>query len=219
MKKAIFLITLIFYCSTIAQDNLTSPIFSKFNFSILGGTNFNSTSSFGSAFKVEVTTNILPKLNAKLSAGYSTFYNDNSYSLKSYKFVHFDGYQSYHTLLTDVDRIRYSVIPIRLGTEYMINNGVLSPFASLDLGYNIYRANTEGTTKEGIAGRFDTISEIPLDYRNPQSSISDGSGFVLSAGFGLKYQLSTGVGLLLRYNFNYNKSTINYNQLLFGIIF
>ena len=106
-------------------------MFSKFYFSVLGGTNFNTLPTAGTAITFEVKSNITSNINAKLSVGYSVLFDDNSYDLKYYRFVDFDS--KYHTHLLAVDRVRYTIVPINIGAEYTFLENNFSPFALLKL--------------------------------------------------------------------------------------
>ena len=146
---------------------------------MLGGTNFNSLPTAGTAIQIEIKPNLTSNINGILSIGYSTLYDDYSYDIKSYRFVSFDGYQKFHTELLKVDKVKYTYIPIYIGAEYTFLEDNLSPFVLLEVGYNYSSSIAEGTGIDGIAGRYDTVDEIPQEYRNIATTLDDGSSLSL----------------------------------------
>ena len=119
MKKSLVLFVVFLTPILIAQDLEQSSMFSKVYFSVMGGTNFNTLPTAGTAINLEVKSNITSNINAKLSVGYSTLYDDDSYEIKSSGLVSFENYSKYHTRLTNVERVRYAIIPFTLGVEYL----------------------------------------------------------------------------------------------------
>lgn len=219
MKKLLVLLALIFFSNISAQDLESKQMFSTIYFGVLGGTNFNTLPTAGAAINFEVKSNITSNINAKFSIGYSTLYDDDSYEIKSYRFVSFDGYEKYHTRLFQVNRVKYTIIPISIGTEYTFLKSNLSPFALFELGYNYSSSVAEGSTHDGIAGAYDTVDEIPQEYRKLAPALDDGSSLSLGIGLGLKYMLTDRMDLNIRYIYRYNESTINNSQVLFGLTF
>ena len=219
MKELLVLIFLFLFGNLSAQDLESKPMFSIFYFSVLGGTNFNTLPTAGTAIIIEVKSNITSNINAKFSIGYSTLYDDDSYEIKSYRFVSFDDYEKFHTLLIKVDRVKYTFIPISIGAEYTFLKSNLSPFALLELGYNYSSSFAEGITHDGIAGTYDTVDEIPQEYRKIAAALDDGSSLSLGMGIGVKYLLTDRMDLNIRYIYHYNESFINNNQVLFGLTF
>ena len=219
MKKLFVLFVVVFVSNLTAQDLSQSKMFSTFYLSVLGGTNFNTLPTAGAAFNIELKTNVSDNLNAKLSIGYSSLYDDDSYEVKSYRLVSFDNYSKYHTRLFLADRVKYSIIPVTLGAEYFFTKSKISPFGIFEVGYNISSSTAEGTTHDGIAGTFDTVGEVPEDYRQTALGLDDGSSFNFGIGAGIKYMLTEKMDLNLRYVYRYNDSIINNNQILIGITF
>ncbi len=131
----------------------------------------------------------------------------------------FDDYEKYHTRLFKVDRVKYTIIPISIGAEYTFLKSSLTPFALFELGYNYSSSVAEGITHDGIAGTYDTVDEIPQEYRKLAPALDDGSSFSLGMGLGLKYMLTDRMDLNIRYIYHYNESIINNHQVLFGLTF
>ena len=217
MKKSFVLLVLFMVGNLVAQDFKTQSMFSKTYFGVLVGTNFNTLPAAGVLINFEVKSNIASNLNAKLSLGYSTLYDDNSYDLKYYRYSDFSS--KYHTRLLAVDRVKYTIIPVTLGAEYFITRTKLSPFALFEFGYNFSSSVAEGITHDGISGIYDTVNEIPEEYRKTPTALDDGSSFSLGVGVGAIYKLTDRMDLNVRYIYRYNDSMVNNNQLLFGVTF
>lgn len=203
----------------VAQELEQNSIFSKVYFGVMGGTNFNTVPTAGTAINFEVKTNITSNLNAKFSVGYSTLYDDDSYEIKSSGLVSFENYSKYHTRLTLVDRVRYSIIPFAIGFEYLFTKSKFSPFGLFEVGYNISNSTIEGKVHDGIAGTFDTAEEVPEDYRKTAPALDDGSSITAGVGLGVKYKLTERMDLNIRYVYHYNEAIINNNQVLIGFTF
>ena len=219
MKKSFVLFVLFFFGNLAAQDLKPQSIFSNVYFGVLGGTSFSTLPTAGATINFEVKSNVTSNLNAKLSLGYSTLYNDNSYEIRSYRFVSFDNYSKYHTKLFAVDRVKYTIIPVTLGAEYFITKTKLSPFALFEVGYNFSSSVAEGITYDGIAGTFDTVGEIPTEYRKTAPALDGGSSFSIGVGVGTRFMLTDRMDLNIRYIYRYNYSIVNNNQLLVGLTF
>ena len=158
MKFKIVFLSLLFFSISNGQNSISEEIFSKYYFSVLGGSNFNTLPTAGTAISFEVKSNISSNINAKFSIGYSILYDDNSYELKYYGYSDFTS--KYGTRLLKVDRIKYSIVPIHIGSEYTFYESIFSPFAVIEAGYNLSTSVTEGTTYDGIAGSFDSIAKL-----------------------------------------------------------
>ncbi len=218
--KALFLLAVsLITVNVSAQELQNESSFSKVYFGILGGTNFNTLPTAGTAINIEVKTNLTSKILGKISIGYSTLFNDNSYQVRSSSFVNIDDFSKYVTRLLVVDRIKYTIIPVSIGAEYSWLDKTFTPTTFLEVGYNISSSLAEGTTFDGIAGYFDTISEVPEEYKEVAPPLNDGSSFTMGIGVGLKYRLTDRMDLNLRYMYHYNDSIVNNNQLLFGVTF
>ncbi len=219
MKKSFVLFVLLLFGNLAAQDLEPQSMFSKIYFGVLGGTNFNTLPTAGTAIGFEVKSNITSNFNAKLSIGYSTLYDDESYEIRSSGLVTFDNYSKYHTRLTIVERVRYAIVPFTLGVEYLFTKSNFSPFGLFEIGYNLSSAIAESQVHDGIAGTFDTAEEVPVDYRQSAPALDDGSSITMGLGLGVKYKLTDRMDLNIRYVYHYNEAIINNNQILIGFTF
>lgn len=219
MKKLFVLFVLFMFSNLSAQALEPKLMFSNVCFGVLVGSSFNTIPTAGATMSIEVKSNVTSNINAKISLGYSTLYNDNSYEIRSYRFVSFDNYSKYHTRLFMVDRVKYTIIPVTLGAEYLITEAQLSPFTLLEVGYNFSSSIAEGITHDGIAGTFDTVNEIPAAYRKTAPGLEDGSSFSIGVGIGARYKLTDRMDMNIRYIYRYNDTIVNNNQILFGLTF
>lgn len=219
MKSSLVLFLIFLSPILVAQELEQNSMFSKVYFGVMGGTNFNTLPTAGTAINFEVKTNITSNLNAKLSVGYSTLYDNDSYEIKSSGLVSFENYSKYHTRLTLVDRVRYSIIPFTLGIEYLLAKSKFTPFGLFEVGYNISNSTIEGKVHDGIAGTFDTAEEVPEEYRKTAPALDDGSSITAGIGLGVKYKLTERMELNIRYVYHYNEAIINNNQVLIGFTF
>lgn len=217
MKKSSVLLIIFLAPILLAQNFESTPTFSKIYFGVLGGINFNTLPTTGTAIAFEIKSNIASNFNAKFSLGYSLLYDNNSYELKYYSFQEFDG--KYHTRLLEVERVQYTIVPLSFGAEYIFLKSKTTPFALFEIGYNFSSSLAEGVTHDGIAGTYGTIEEITEEYRTIATPLEDGSSFTVGIGAGIKYMLTERMDLNVRYIYHYNESIINNSQVLVGLTF
>lgn len=219
MKVIYFIIVSLFFQNLFAQSLNKDTMFSDIYFGFNGGTSFNTLPTAGTTLNFEVKSNLTSKINATFSIGYSTLFDDEPYTVKSYKLVSFDNYSKYYTQLFLADRIKYTIILISLGVNYTFSASELAPFVLFELGYNFSSSLAEGIMNHGIAGTYDTIDEIPSDYRQVAPALDDGSSFNLGIGAGVKYKLGKRTDINIRYVYRYNKAIIDCHQIIIGFTF
>lgn len=216
MKTMFVLFTAFIFSSALAQD---SKIFSSFDFGISAGSNFKTLTYPGASLLLEVRTPLAENLSLKLSGGFSLLFEDKSFVLRHYKFFSIQGIEGYSLNTQKIDKIEHSVIPFYVGAEYVFLKSDLSPFALLDIGYVYYTTEFEQSSYT-TGERFDTIEEIPEEYRvSPPRLRKTGTFFGAGIGAGLKYKLTKSTELSLVYVFRYNDKIINSNNVLLGISF
>ena len=149
----------------------------------------------------------------------SSIYDNNSYEVKGNKSFTIDGITKIGTYLYEVDKIQYTMIPVNIGVEYFILSGNPTPYIMAIVGYN-FSNSEEQISKyyDGIAGIYDSIDEVPEEYKLPQVQLENGSSLTVGIGIGLRFNLSSSTKIDIRYVYNYNSSTININQFLIGLI-
>lgn len=217
-SKIIFLI-LFSCCYAFPQSMDSSKPFSFYNFIAMGGVNFNSIPTIGGSFQLELQTSITSDFRIGCSLGYASIFDDNSYEVKGNKFVNIGGVEIYQTFLYKVEKVEYSIIPILASFEYIIIPGTISPFTVISVGYN-FSSSEEIVTNyyDGIGGSYETIEDVPEEYQNSPSKITDGSSITAALGVGLRYHLSASIGMEILCNFQYNEAIENSTQLLIGLV-
>jgi opacity protein-like surface antigen len=219
MKSLVIVIWTIFSISNFTQPDCPSSAFSNFQLGFLGGINFSSLA--GASLLIEGTTNLTSQANLILSAGYSTINKKEGYTVNTFKNIQYtDIYQqeiNFYTLGSyTVEEINYIVAPVSLGLQYLFSNGLYSPYALVEVGYNFYSFKT---TKSNVVsfGQYDTYEELPEKYKNEAPAIPNDDSYTIALGLGTTYRLSSSFFLDIRYVFQYNANLVNSNQILIGI--
>ena len=218
MKKLAILISLFLNSVLFCQETNNVKPFTNINLGILGGGNFNSIPTLGGSLILEGKSNISSQSILKISIGFSSLFENNSYQIKSYSHFIIDNIEGYQLTTYDIDKIQYSIIPINLGFEYVFSNNQISPFGIIELGYNFY-SGEEQVAMSTSGQYFNTLEEVPNNYRNPAPKTFDDNSYSLGLGMGIKYKLTLNMDLNIRYMFRYNDKILNSNQILFGISF
>jgi opacity protein-like surface antigen len=220
MKLSIVLFLISIGGITFSQENEKPSSSNKFQLSFLGGINISNPT--GTAFLVEGKTNVSSNVNAKFSIGYSLIYKNEGYEVKTYKDASISNeyvtITQYTTYSYNLDRIRYSVIPIFLGLEYIFHRGNLSPYSVVEVGYNFYEHKEEiSNGRLGFNVSSSTIEGLPQEYQH-QHIISKNSSYRLALGVGINLNLTHSVDLDIRYLYQYNSSLVNTSQILIGLV-
>ena len=183
----------------------------------MGG--INTTNYTGTSFLVEGRINIIPNLNSKMSIGYSTIYEKEGTHVNTYGFSDIEEINQYFTYSHDIDRFRYSTIPISIVLEYIFTRQAFTPYTTLEVGYNFYEYKTE--TSNGYVGKdgyYDNFEDLPELYKNDPPKINkEDESFRIGFGIGTLYKLSSKFFLDLRYGYQINTSLVNTHQFLIGI--
>ena len=219
MKSLVILFWAVFGINNFGQTDNSNPAFSNFQLGFLGGINFSSLA--GASLLVEGTANLTSQANLIISAGYSTINKEEGYTVNTFNHIQYiDIYQQEINFYTvgsyTVNEINYNVVPISLGLQYLFTNGLYSPYALVEVGYNFY---TFKTTKSNIVsfGQYDTYEELPEKYKNEAPAITDNDSYTIALGLGSTYKISSSFFLDIRYVFQYNANLVNTNQILLGI--
>lgn len=216
MKKIFVFFFIICNGYIFSQKENNNSIFSNYDISLLGGINFEKISNTNGAIYVEVATNIFSNIHFKLFTGYYKSISDKNYALNSYKYVAIDDYKKYFTFSYDVLKTKYQVIPMGLGLTYLMNYENFIPYLLIDLSYNLIDPLTE-KTQELKLGEYDTLEEVPINFKN--IDILPNNSFGFSTGFGSKFPLTSKIELNLRYLLKIDNEIINTHQILIGITF
>jgi opacity protein-like surface antigen len=202
-----------------SQEIENSNHFNRFELAFLLGINISKPT--GSAFLAEMKTDIASNINAKFSIGYSLIYKSEGYEVKTFQFASFSNLAQtisyYSTYSYNLDRIRYSVIPISLGIEYFFHRDDFAPYCVVEAGYNFYEHKEEISNVRVGFKESSTIEGLPQEYQH-QHIISENSSYKLALGAGINLNLTHSVDLDIRYLYQYNSSLVNTSQILIGLV-
>ncbi|MFZ1291920.1 MAG: hypothetical protein WAR79_17620 [Melioribacteraceae bacterium] len=218
MKKFFFISIIFSLTHGIIGQNYQDKINNiPFGIGILGGIN---TSNFtGTSFVIEGRINLIPDLNSKMSIGYSTIYEKDGSHINTHGAIDLEGINQYSTVSYDIDRFRYTTVPISVGLEYIFTRQTFSPYTTFEFGYNYYDYKTEEINYQvGKDGYYDNFDELPEIYKNEPSKINkEDESFRFAFGVGTLYNLSSKIFLDLRYAYQVNTALVNTHQFLIGI--
>lgn len=212
MKKIIVLVVLlsgVIFSQESKNNFLSSP-----ELSLFGGISSENFSDIEGVYYFEGAANITQNLFAKLSLGYYKSVSTNSYTINTYKLVAIDNYKKYHTISYDVVKTEYQVYPIVLGLQYYFYANNFTPYLFFDFSFNFIDPLTF-KTPESWVGTYDTIEEIPIEYKNVD--VLPNNSFGLSLGFGAKYNLFSKIKLNFRYLYKLDSEIFNTHQILIGL--
>lgn len=216
MKILSYFFWVIFSVSIFGQGVESSSPFSTFRLGFLGGINYSS--MIGPSLIIEGSTNLSSQMNIKISIGYSIIYEDESYTVNTYRYSNF--FNIYQTETYSVGETNYYVLPISLGIDYVFVNDKFSPYALFEAGYNLYTYETSTLLwASNIGGYYSSYDDIPPEYKNEPPAISNDDSYMLALGIGTKYKLNSAINLDIRYSYQFNKSLENTNQILLGLEF
>lgn len=218
MKKSIFLFLILSTHIIFAQGTQSLKMFSKFSFSVLGGLNFNSLPNIGASLQIEGKTNISPKIHLKVSTGFSNILEEREYIIRSYGYFNIQGNEGYQLKTYSINQIQYSVIPLNIGIDYLLNEDNFSPFGIFEIGYN-FISREEQISSSTSGAIYNNRIDIPVEYLNDAPKTLDKNSFGLGLGMGIKYKISSSLEISIRYIYRYYDSIINANQLLLGLNF
>ncbi|MCB9211271.1 MAG: hypothetical protein H6609_18030 [Ignavibacteriales bacterium] len=214
MKKIIFISIIFLFANEIFAQNYQDKInLYPFGFGLLGG--INTSSFISTSFIIEGRLNLIPNLNSKMSIGYSTLYK-NGYHVNTNYYSDFEN--RYGTVAYDIDRFRYSTIPISLGLEYIFTRQKFTPYTTFDVGYNFYEYKTEEINYfVGKDGYYDSFNQLPELYKNQPPKIVKDQSYRFAIGVGTLYKLGSTIFLDIRYAYQINTNLVNTHQFLIGI--
>ncbi len=217
MKKLFTLSILFIFNLTYAQSKGNTTPFSNFDYGVYSGINFNAGSSTGGDLLLELKTNLASDFNLRFSLGYHKSYKSESYIVRSYGSSVIEGTRYYFATEYNVDEKGYDVFPLALGVQYVYKNEILSPFLLLDAGYNFI--DTRIYHSSGHTWSYNSLEEVPDEFKVKQSETLPGKSFGVSAGIGMIYHLTNYLNLELRYYYKYDTEIIGTHHILAGITF
>jgi hypothetical protein len=224
MKKTIlvlFMLVIMNSFSLILAQNESSTVKSnKFEFNVLGGFNSAELKYLDNSLLLEGRYSLSENFGIKLSLGYTSLSDEKNLNVKAYKLVSAGSVDKYETLFYNIEKHKYEIIPVSIGLDYQFRGENYIPYLFLELGYNSYSTKViTGKKYYGIAGTFDSIEEVPSDYRSGIPGFYVGDSFRISLGVGLKIRIPGFLTFNSRYLYQVNTSLINNHAILFGFSF
>lgn len=218
VKRIIFLLTVLLSVNTFAQEALEAGPFSKLHFAIYSGAAVTSAPKTGVSFMVEGKTEILPRLNAKVSVGYYKLGENDFQLIKTYRRLNVDNVVSYQTHTYNIEGYDYSVFPISAGFEYAIAEGSVSPCLILEGGSNSYSVASRCSNNVfGETGKYLSADDVPAEYKDCILKDKSKRSYRAAFGMGARISLWKGVNLEIRYMYNINTNMTNNHQILAGV--
>ena len=216
MKNILRIFLIVSNSLIFAQVTGKPACFSSSEFGVYGGMNFNTlTHIYGSVF-FEARTNLSSNINLKASAGYNQIYSFEQYTVNTYKYVHIDDYRKYKSIIYNVLKTKYEVIPFSVGAQFVLNNNVTTYYTFFDVTYNLIDPLTFQSSETSI-GEYDSMDDIPNEFKETRILPNNSYGF--SIGVGAMYQLFSSLNLDIRYLYKYDSEIIDTHQLLIGFVF
>ncbi len=199
-----------------AQDVNKLKIFSRYEVGLYGGTNFKNISGIGSILFFEGLTNITSKINLKFSFGYKNVFDLTEYNVNTYEYIRINNKESYNAISYKVDKTKYKIIPFSLGLQYYFNLEYYNPYLLTEVNYNWIDSETIKSTYQ-LYRRYNYYADMPREYKT--KNILPVSSYSYSIGAGIKYQITTTLGLDFRYMFLFDNEIINIHQFIVGLFF
>jgi hypothetical protein len=216
-KKLFIIIFLFSFCKiTFAQVSKDVSIFSQYELSIIGGLNSSDYKTFGPSFIIEGKSNITSHIYLRLALGYSRSYNDLVYNVKTFQNIVIQGIEEYQTILYDITRKGFDIIPITIGIQYFFNYEKFSPYMITGIGYNSVGVKVY-TTDIHYTGGYESFYDLPDEYKTKYVEPNITDSYHIELGLGTKYQFSKNIAVDFRYLFDYNNNLINNHKFLIGL--
>ncbi len=215
MKTLLFVLSFISINVLEAQEN--KP-FSNFDIGFYSGINFYNTDNIRGDFFVELKTNLIPSLKLKASAGYFRTIQPYSYTVRTYSENSIDTFPRFFASKYNLVSKDYDIFPLTLGIQYNFIQGIFSPYLSIDVVYNFI--NTSIETSPGISWSYNSIDEIPAEFKEKQRNESyPNNSYGIIFGAGTSYNIFSSLNLDIRYLFKYDSKIVNTQHFIVGIYF
>ena len=219
MKKIIILTIYLLLAGVLfAQGYNQNKPFSSFAFGIYAGPNFTSPFQAGYLTQLEIRMNLSNRLNAKLSIGLSSIFEDNGNNFTTYYYFKAGGNDNYQSYSYKLDKYEYSIVPLSVGIEYCFSESISSPYLFAEAGYNLYAVEIYKSNQVlGAFGTFTSKEQLPMQYRLEPPKVENQSSFRFGLGAGTRFEISGNFYFEARYIFNINTQLVNSHQILLGI--
>lgn len=218
MKTLIFFLFVFSMNIYLAQENKSSSIFSKMDLGVYGGINISNDSKTGGTFILDIKTELTHNFNMNLALGYSKSFADASYTVKSYSINTINGIQFYYANQYNVNENSYDLIPFYLGVQYIFKQNTFSPYFLFNVGYN-FIIDTKYFKSPTVSIPYPSLGDIPNEYKTKDIEDNPSNSFGIIVGLGTELNISSKLGLDIRYFYKYDTQIINTHQLIMGITF
>lgn len=218
MKRIIFLLFVFSIDICLAQENKSPSLFSNLDVGVYGGINISNDSKTGGAFLLEIKTKLTHNFNVNLSLGYLKSFANASYSVKSYSIYAINDIQFYYANQYNVNEKGYDLIPFYVGMQYIFKHNTVSPYLLFNIGYN-FIIDTKYYKSPTLSTSYPSLENIPSEYKTKPIEDNLYKSFGIIIGLGSELNISSKLGLDIRYFYKYDTQIINTHQLTMGIIF
>ncbi|MFZ5954961.1 MAG: hypothetical protein ACOYT4_00915 [Nanoarchaeota archaeon] len=202
----------------LAQENKSSSFFSNVDVGVYGGINISNDSKTGGTFILDLKPELTHNFNMNLALGYSKSFAGASYTVKSYSINTINGIQFYYTHQYNVNEKSYDLIPLYLGVQYIFKQNTLSPYFLFNLGYN-FIIDTKYFKSPTVSISYPSLEGIPNEYKTKNIEDNPSNSFGILFGLGTELNISSKLGLDIRYFYKYDTQIINTHNLIIGITF
>lgn len=202
-----------------AQSKDESKYFSRFEFGLYSGFNFETFSESGGDYIAEVKTNLGIAFNLKISVGYSKIYKSESYTVRTYSEISSEERSVYQAQLYKVGKKDYDFFTAALGFQYLFGNkSNFEPYAFFDLCYNNI-TNVKNVILPPTIWTYSTFDDLPSDFKIKHNEKIPAESYGASVGIGTTYKISSKFNLDLRYFYKIDNEIINTHHFIAGVFF
>lgn len=214
-SKLFFILFFISINVLFAQGNKS---FSSIDFGVYGGINFYHTNEMRGDFLVEFKSNLFKSTNLQVSAGYLRSVQPNFSSVSKYSQNTIDTTPRFFATKYDIINKHYDIFPVSLGVQFIVYEGSISPYISINAVYNFMNSFIE--TSPPKVWSYNSIDEIPDEFKeSPEVVELPTNSLGILFGIGANYNISGAVNFDIRYLFKYDNKIINTHHFIMGIYF
>jgi hypothetical protein len=218
MKKAGIFLIILLYINIPAQQQTKEQVLQWVSWGVFAGPDFTSAPGASYSILLEGRARIIPRVNLKISCGYSSLNQDKNLSVKTYWLPKINNVTYYQTHSYDIEVNNYMIFPFSAGLEYYIAEGGISPYLMFEIGNNIYSTGVSYSNNVyGSLQEYTGSDDVPAEYRSGRRIILGRRSFRTAIGLGTKIKLYGPLNFEVRYLYNVNTAIINSHRLLMGL--
>lgn len=218
MKTSIFLLFVFSMNIYLAQGCKSSSLFSNLDVGVYGGMNMSNDSKTGGTFLIDIKTELTHNYNINLSLGYSKSFATSSYAIKYYSMNTINGIQFYYANQYNVNEKGYDLIPFHLGVQYILEQNTFSPYLLFNFCYN-FIIDTKYFNSPILSIPYSSLENIPNEYKTKYIEENPSNSIGILVGLGTELNISSKLGLDIRYFYKLDNQIINTHHLIIGITF